>query len=182
MAPQKDINLILACTFKGGIGYKNKLPWYIPSELKKFKEITSTTLDPNKQNAVIMGRKTWESLRYPLKGRKNIVLTRNTNYQVHHSDVETYSNTYDAMMFCNSCDDIETIFIIGGETIYSNILNNNFFDIKSIYLSVMFHGDYRIDSYIDMFYLYSHFKLIPDKRYADEKNRREFASYICIPK
>ncbi len=56
------------------------LPWSIPGDLRYFKELTSRTADPGKQNAVIMGRKTWESLPpkfRPLPGRLNVVLSRN---------------------------------------------------------------------------------------------------------
>jgi dihydrofolate reductase / thymidylate synthase len=182
MASQKDMSLIFACTFDGGIGYKNNLPWHISSELKKFKEITSRTSDPKKQNAVIMGRKTWESLRTSLKGRKNIVLTKNSNYEIPDNDVDIYSTIYEAVMYCNYCDNIENIYIIGGQTIYNNILKINHFKIKEIVLSVMFLRDYRIDSYIDMDHIYSNFNIFSDDRYVDEKNKREFASYICIPK
>ena len=55
------------------------LPWKIPADMAYFKELTSRTADPAKQNAVIMGRKTWESIPpkfRPLAGRLNIVLSR----------------------------------------------------------------------------------------------------------
>lgn len=55
------------------------LPWKIPADLAYFKELTVRTSDPAKQNAVIMGRKTWESIPQkfrPLAGRLNIVLSR----------------------------------------------------------------------------------------------------------
>jgi dihydrofolate reductase/thymidylate synthase len=55
------------------------LPWSLPGDLKYFRELTQRTSDPAKQNAVIMGRKTWESIPVkfrPLAGRINVVLTR----------------------------------------------------------------------------------------------------------
>ena len=55
----KDIGIILASTTSGGIGYKNSLPWRIPEELKKFKEITSKVNNIKKKNCVIMGKNTW---------------------------------------------------------------------------------------------------------------------------
>ena len=55
------------------------MPWRLPSDMAYFKELTSRTADPSKQNAVVMGRKTWESIPIkfrPLAGRVNIVLSR----------------------------------------------------------------------------------------------------------
>ncbi len=55
------------------------LPWKIPGDMAYFKELTSRTVDPAKQNAVVMGRKTWESIPAkfrPLAGRLNIILSR----------------------------------------------------------------------------------------------------------
>lgn len=70
----KQISLILACTFDGGIGYENKIPWHIKSDLKKFKNITSNTINNLKQNAVIMGSKTYTSLPCNnLENRINII-------------------------------------------------------------------------------------------------------------
>ena len=55
------------------------MPWKLPGDMAYFKELTSKTADAGKQNAVIMGRKTWESIPpkfRPLPGRINVVLTR----------------------------------------------------------------------------------------------------------
>ena len=64
---------------------KGSIPWRIPEDLKFFKQTTTFTKDEEKKNAVIMGRKTWESIpsKYrPLPSRLNIVLTRNTNSEI----------------------------------------------------------------------------------------------------
>ena len=178
----KYINLILACTFEGGIGYRNNLPWHLPSELKKFKQITSETSDPCKQNAVIMGRRTWQSLKNPLKGRINIVLSKNTTSQVNTSGFEIYRDIQEAIDICNKRPDIENIFVIGGKQIFNSILLQNNLKVEKIILSVVFGEKYKTDTNIDMQSLYTNYDLYPDDRYIEEKSKREFSSYICLPK
>src|SRR3989338_11120601 len=76
MAP---FNIIVAVDAKNGIGKKGGLPWSLPADLKHFKKITFNTTDESKMNAVVMGRKTWDSIPAkfrPLPGRLNVVLTR----------------------------------------------------------------------------------------------------------
>jgi dihydrofolate reductase/thymidylate synthase len=71
--------IVVAATTNGGIGRTGQLPWRLPKEMAKFKEITLTTTDSNRSNVVIMGRRTYESIPVkfrPLQGRLNIVLTR----------------------------------------------------------------------------------------------------------
>ena len=70
------LTLIAAVANHGVIGSDNALPWHLPEDLRHFKELTTG-------HAVIMGRKTWESLpeRFrPLPGRHNVVVTRNPAY------------------------------------------------------------------------------------------------------
>jgi dihydrofolate reductase len=71
--------IVVAATTNGGIGVAGQLPWRLPKEMAKFKEITLTTTSSNRSNVVIMGRRTYESIPVkfrPLQGRINIVLTR----------------------------------------------------------------------------------------------------------
>ena len=78
-AEQMTFQLVVAATRKLGIGKAGSMPWKLPGDMAYFKEITSKTADSGKQNAVIMGRKTWESIPpkfRPLPGRINVVLTR----------------------------------------------------------------------------------------------------------
>ena len=86
------INLIVAACGKSlGIGLNGELPWRLTSEMKYFAETTTKTKDPSKINAVIMGRKTWESIPMkfrPLKNRYNIILSRQANYSL-NTEVET---------------------------------------------------------------------------------------------
>lgn len=96
------ITCIAAMTSNRCIGIDNKLPFSIPADLKRFKQLTSG-------HDIIMGRKTWDSLpKKPLPNRNNIVLSRTFK-----SDICTVVNNI------NEALDISTDpFIIGGEQIY----------------------------------------------------------------
>lgn len=77
----RRFTMVVAATAKSmGIGKQGKLPWNLPQDMEHFKKVTSTTVKPNRTNAVIMGRKTWQSIpeRFrPLRNRLNVVLSRN---------------------------------------------------------------------------------------------------------
>ena len=101
------ISIIVDVSEDLGIGKDNELLWHISEDLKRFKRLTTG-------NAVIMGKKTWESLpRKPLPGRKNIVLTDNSK-EVIENAITAYS-LHDAI---DKCSSEEEIFIIGGGSIY----------------------------------------------------------------
>ena len=75
------VSLVYAVSRNGVIGKDGGLPWHIPSDLKHFKAVTLG-------KPVIMGRKTWESLpRKPVPGRRNLVISRNANYDADEADV-----------------------------------------------------------------------------------------------
>ncbi|KAL7605045.1 bifunctional dihydrofolate reductase-thymidylate synthase [Lactuca sativa] len=128
--PQRTYQVIVAATRAMGIGKDGKLPWRLPSDLKFFKDVTMTTSDPVKKNAIIMGRKTWESIpleHRPLTGRLNVVLTRSRTF-----DIATAEN----VLMCGSmisalellasspyCLSIERVFVIGGGEILRESLN-----------------------------------------------------------
>jgi len=111
-------SMIVATDSCQGIGKDNKLPWSIPSDMAYFKRVTTTTIDPSRQNAVIMGRKTWESIpeKYrPLPNRYNIVLSREKGYQAEGAVV---CDTIDNALLQADKFLVENIFIIGGGAIY----------------------------------------------------------------
>uniref|UniRef100_A0A0N5BRD7 dihydrofolate reductase n=1 Tax=Strongyloides papillosus TaxID=174720 RepID=A0A0N5BRD7_STREA len=118
------LHLIWAQDIKGGIGKNNTLPWDIPNEMAHFQKTTTTVTDPTKRNAVIMGRKCWESIpeKYrPLRKRLNIVLSRALP-PVNEKNL-IITNDFDNLMDRLSTDkeinsDLENVFVIGGSDIY----------------------------------------------------------------
>ncbi len=104
--------MIAAVAENNAIGINNKMPWYLPGDLRYFKAVTMG-------KPVIMGRKTFDSLRKPLPGRTNIVITRDTDWK--HEGVKVVHNLDDAIELAEDISLIngnEEIMIIGGEQIY----------------------------------------------------------------
>ena len=116
--------IVVAMDEQYGIGKNGQLAWHLSVDLKHFKEVTTATLNPAKTNAVIMGRKTWESLPpkfRPLPGRLNIVLTREAGF-VLPSGVLKAASLDEALSQIKP--DIEGIFVIGGAQIYSQAIDH----------------------------------------------------------
>ena len=105
-----QLHLIVAHARNGVIGKDNKLPWYLPEDLKNFKR---TTIG----KPVIMGRKTWESLGRPLPGRRNIVITRQENYK---AEGATVVGSLDEAL--KAVEDAPIAFIMGGAQVYEEAL------------------------------------------------------------
>lgn len=100
------ISLIVAMNQDNVIGVDNKMPWHIPEELQHFKAITMG-------KPIIMGRKTFESIGRVLPGRKNIVITRNIEWN--YDGVEVYPSLEDPL---DSYKNVAEICVIGGSEIY----------------------------------------------------------------
>ena len=125
----KDFKVIVAAASSNmAIGVKNTIPWSIPSDMANFKNLTSKTCDPRLQNAVIMGRNTWTSIPdkfKPLKGRFNIVVSTNPSLRADLSipiEVAIAGSFEEALCIANKQDNIESIFIIGGQALYAEAI------------------------------------------------------------
>jgi len=105
------ISLIAAIGRNSELGKDNTLLWKLPADMKHFKEITTL-------HAVIMGRKTFESIGKPLPNRKNIVITRDVNYK--NSEVEVAHSLSEALDLVGNNN--EEIFIIGGGELYKQTM------------------------------------------------------------
>lgn len=151
-------SIILACTFDGGIGYNNRIPWDIRSELFLFRQITGNK-DQFKQNVIIMGRKTWDSLpRKPLKDRINIIITSDKNF-INEDNVLSFENIDMAFEYCDRTININKVFVIGGKSIYDLCLNNEKYsrNIENIYLSIIYRY-YYCNLFVNLKYILTNFK------------------------
>jgi len=134
--------VIIAVDKKHGLGAYNgtdySIPWDITVDMKFFQDVTTRTNDPNKINAVIFGRNTWETIKMrPLKGRKCIVLSTKENYRIEQGAFVVKSLD-DAKKLLN---DVESIFICGGAKLYEEVFNNPE-NISELYLTEIEH-DYN---------------------------------------
>ncbi len=79
-----ELTLIVAATITNGIGHGGSLPWRLPNEMAYFAKVTQKA-PPRATNAVLMGRKSWESIPpkfRPLKNRVNVVVSRQPEYNL----------------------------------------------------------------------------------------------------
>uniref|UniRef100_A0A8R1EIR0 dihydrofolate reductase n=1 Tax=Caenorhabditis japonica TaxID=281687 RepID=A0A8R1EIR0_CAEJA len=139
----RKMSLIVAMDADGGIGKNGTLPWSIKKDMQYFVKTTKKVENPEKRNAVLMGRKCWESIpesRRPLAGRLNIVLSRQLAEQKSNDLIIT--NSFESALKMLSeppfVDSIETIWNIGGAEIYQLAINEKLVDeihITKIYKS-----------------------------------------------
>lgn len=115
------LSLIVALAENRVIGRDNKLPWYLPNDLKYFKQVTMG-------KPVVMGRKTYESIGRPLPGRVNIIITRQADYQPPgaNDSVKIVASLEAARELAESIcliDGQDEAMIIGGAEIYTQALD-----------------------------------------------------------
>lgn len=106
------ISMIAAMAKNRVIGQDNDMPWHLPADLQHFKAVTMN-------KPVIMGRKTFESIGRPLPGRRNIVISRNTDYTAVGVDVVTSPEAAISLL-CES----DEVMVIGGGNIYQQFLKS----------------------------------------------------------
>ncbi len=102
------VSLVVAAAKNNIIGKDNKLLWCLPNDMKFFKNVTWGL-------PVVMGRKTFEALGKPLKGRKNIVITRQPGWDVEGT---VAVKTFEDAMFLVKEMDVKEMMVIGGGEIY----------------------------------------------------------------
>jgi dihydrofolate reductase len=104
------VALIAAVARNGAIGRGNALLWRLPEDLRHFK---ATTLGA----PIVMGRKTWDSIGRPLRGRRNLVVTRQAGWQAHGA--EPVGSLQEAIERAGS---VPKLFVVGGAQLYAQAL------------------------------------------------------------
>lgn len=105
------VSLVVAMAHDGVIGRDGGMPWHLPAELKRFRAITMG-------KPIVMGRRTHDSIRRALPGRRNIVLSRDPAYRAAEG-CEVFPSLDAALAALIDC---EEVMIIGGATLYAEAL------------------------------------------------------------
>lgn len=149
--------IVAALLPKYGIGAQGKLPWRLKQEMKYFKDVTSAAR-AGSINAVVMGRKTWESIPKkfrPLPNRLNIVLSR--SFSNEEKDGVLYFNSIDSIMsnlaqsnYWYHDKPIDKIFIIGGAEIYNSVMKGDLVD-NLLVTNIRYVGNPEAEPVLDTF-------------------------------
>lgn len=148
------LSMIVAHANNRIIGKDNDMPWHLPADLAYFKK---TTLG----KPVVMGRKTYESIGRPLPGRKNIVISRDKNYQA--EGITTVTSVEEAL---KQAGDVEEVMVIGGGAIYHHCLPA----ADRLYVTNI-HAEIEGDTQFPDYDTKNDWQLVQSEKYsADEKN------------
>ncbi|MBI5415485.1 MAG: dihydrofolate reductase [Candidatus Omnitrophica bacterium] len=171
-------NIIVAMDPDRGIGKDGRIPWQLKGDLRHFREMTTTTRDKNKRNAVIMGRRTWDSLPdpfRPLPGRINVVITRNEQLRLPEGVMKAGGlaqalELLDEKGIRKTC---ETVFVIGGAQIYEQAVRLK--GCRMIFSTQILHSfpcDTFFPPFADCFYQTS-----ASQRHKEDRIEYLFAEY-----
>ena len=128
------LSMIVAMDDNRLIGKENGLPWHLPADLQYFKKTTTG-------KAILMGRKTFESLGRPLPNRRNIIITHNREYKAEGCEVV---NSIDEALNLTQAD--EEVMVIGGASFYEQTLPM----IDRLYITKV-DGEHEGDAYFPLF-------------------------------
>ena len=150
-------SIIVAAAQNNAIGKKNGLLWNMPEDLKFFKKTTTG-------HTIIMGRKTFESVGRPLPNRRNIIITKQKDYQVEGAEVV---HSLDEAL--ERSDPKEENFIIGGAEIYSLAMDK----VDRIYFTLIY-AEFEADAFFPPI-LQDLWQLVSESFHnADEKNPYDY--------
>ena len=154
------ISMIVAMAHDRVIGKDNQMPWHLPADLAHFKRVTLG-------KPVLMGRKTFESIGRPLPGRRNLVISRNPNYQAEGIEVV---GSVEAALALLAGSSVEELMVIGGGHLYAEMLPSaDCLYLTQIDLAV--EGDTRFPAFDDGQWQ----RIECESHPADEKNPHPYS-------
>ncbi|WP_421288107.1 type 3 dihydrofolate reductase [Aeromonas veronii] len=154
------ISMIAALAKKQVIGKNNLMPWHMPADLAHFKRVTLG-------KPVLMGRKTFESIGRPLPGRRNLVISRNPDYQAEGIEVV---GSVEAALALLAGSSVEELMVIGGGHLYAEMLPS----ADCLYLTridLAVEGDTRFPAFDDGQWQ----RIECESHPADEKNPHPYS-------
>ena len=134
MSSERKLIAMVAMTPERVIGKDGGLPWHLPEDLKTFKKYTTG-------HPIVMGRKTWDSIGFPLPKRQSIVLTRDTEWSVEGAEVIHMPADLKKLELID-----QDVFIIGGAQVYEA-----FMDSLDEFLVSYVYENYQGDTYLSDF-------------------------------
>jgi dihydrofolate reductase len=157
------ISLVVAAATNNAIGKDGQMPWHLPNDMKHFKNVTWGM-------PVVMGRKTFDSLGKVLPGRKNIVITRQSDWKV---DGTVVVKSIDDALFVAKQTDAKEVMVIGGGEIYKTLFDK----AKRIYLTRV-EAEPEADTFFPSLNP-EHWHLVSQRNHeADEKNAYNYSFQV----
>ncbi|CAI5747245.1 unnamed protein product [Peronospora destructor] len=174
---ERSVRVVVAALEKtGGIGLRQQIPWHIPTDMKHFCALTTSPSDSSAQHAVIMGRKTWESLPakvQPMPKRYNVVLTRDASYRQRQHIPETVGI---AASFSEALElvqqqgkKVDQVFVIGGGAVYAETLA--YAGCNKVHLTKI-KGQFECDAFFPLEQLMQNFKVTEESEVKEENGVR----------
>jgi dihydrofolate reductase len=155
------LSIIVAVSENNVVGINNRLPWYLPADLKRLKSVTMG-------HHLIMGRRTFESLGRPLPGRTSVVITRNKNYKAEGAVV--VSSLKEALEVVKN--DAEP-FIFGGGEVFREALPM----VNRIHMTRI-HQDFDGDTFFPELNESEWKETLREDYEPDEKNKYSYSFII----
>ena len=107
------VTIVAAVARNGVIGLDGGLPWHLPDDLRRFKELTLG-------HVLVMGRKTYDSIGHPLPNRTTVVVTRNPHWDTGSDGVRIADSVEDAIQAAAAIH--PEVFVVGGAQVYAEAL------------------------------------------------------------
>jgi dihydrofolate reductase len=148
------LSIIVAMDDNQLIGQNNALPWHLPADLAYFKKTTTG-------KTVLMGRKTYQSIGFPLPNRRNIIISRNSDFQA--KDCEVVNSINAALTLAKNNDEV---MVMGGASFYKQMLPS----VDRLYITQI-EGEFEGDAHFPQFSRDDFVETFRESHTPDEKNK-----------